>query len=45
MKHNQPNKQKKRWSRKQTQKFAENGKGHLNVNKIVNPDKERLVDK
>lgn len=35
----------KKKCRKQTQKFAEDGNSHLNVNKIINPDEERPEDK
>lgn len=35
----------KKKSRKQAQKFAEDGNSHLNVNKIINPGKERPEDK
>lgn len=35
----------KKKGRKQAQKFAEDGNSHLNVNKIINPGKERPEDK
>lgn len=36
---------KKKISREQTEKFAEDGNSHFNVNKIINPDKESPEDK